>query len=205
MHETASLPPMRNLREQDRRIGEVFAREGARLRNFIRRRVPDAADVEDLVQEVFAELVEANRLMMPVEHVVGWLFQVARNRITDLFRKRGREPRLEEALGDGEEGRLLLAELLPSRDGTPEDAYARAELLDAISRALAELPAEQRQVFLAHEVAGKSFKEIAARTGVNVNTLLARKRYAVLHLRRRLERTYSEWYERYESDEGHDD
>ncbi len=193
MRETASLPPMSDVGEQDRRIGEVFAREGGRLRNFIRRRVPDSADVEDLMQEVFAELVEANRLMMPVDHVVGWLFEVARNRITDLFRKRGREPRSAEALGDGEGEPLLLAELLPSPDGNPEDAFARAELLEAISRALAELPAEQRQVFLAHEVAGKSFKQIAARTGVNVNTLLARKRYAVLYLRRRLARIHREW------------
>jgi len=185
---------MSDPREQDRRISEIFDREGGRLRNFIRRRVPDAADVEDLMQEVFAELVEANRLMMPVEHVVGWLFQVARNRITDLFRKKGREPRAAAAT-DSEGESLLLAELLPAPGGTPEDAYARAELLAAIYRALAELPAEQRQVFLAHEVAGKSFKEISTRTGVKVNTLLARKRYAVLHLRQRLARIHEEWDE----------
>jgi RNA polymerase sigma factor (sigma-70 family) len=151
------------------RISEVVNREQLRLRNFIRRRVPDSRDAEDILQEVFFELVEANRLLMPIEHITGWLFQVARNRITDLFRTR--RPDTEVDL------------LLPSTDAGPDALYARQALLDALEDAVAQLPAEQRDVFVAHEIEGRSFKEIAAETGVNVNTLLSRKRYAVLRLR----------------------
>lgn len=161
--------------EQDRRISDVMEREGTRLARFIRRRVPDPRDAEDVLQEVFYELVEANRLLMPIEHVTGWLFRVARNRITDLLRRRGPEV---EVLG--------LAEMLPSPEAGPEALRARHALLEALERALLELPEEQREVFLAHEVEGKSFKEMAAATGVSVNTLLSRKRYAVLRLRARL-------------------
>jgi RNA polymerase sigma factor (sigma-70 family) len=168
--------------EQDRRISDVVEREQSRLRNFIRRRVPDSRDVEDILQDVFCELVEANRLLMPIDHVTGWLFRVARNRIIDLFRKKQPDaelPRLED--------------LLPSPDAGPAALYARSVLLEALERAVAELPAEQRAVFIAHELEGRSFREIAAQTGVNVNTLLSRKRYAVLHLRKRLQTIYDEF------------
>ena len=169
--------------EQNQQIAEVVGREQKRLRQFIRRRVPDARDAEDVLQDVFYKLVEANRLLMPIEHVTGWLFRVARNRITDLFRKE--KPETEEV--------LELEELLPSLDEGPEAAYARGVLLDELAAALDELPAEQRDVFVAHEIEGRSFKEIAAESGVNLNTLLSRKRYAVLHLRERLQTIYDEF------------
>jgi RNA polymerase sigma factor (sigma-70 family) len=176
--------------EQDQRISEVVKREGYRLRNFIRRRVTDPRDVEDILQDVFYRLVEANRLLMPIEHVTGWLFRVARNRITDLFRKKTPEP-FSDAAVEGEEGELLqIADLLPSPDDGPEALYFRNLLLDELELALDELPEDQREVFIAHELEGRSFKELAAETGVSVNTLLSRKRYAVLHLRERLQRIY---------------
>jgi len=179
--------------EQDQRISEVVKREQSRLRNFIRRRVPDPRDAEDIVQEVFYELVEANRLLMPIEHVTGWLFRVARNRITDLFRKKKPESFSDELVED-EDGELLqLEDLLPSPDAGPEALYARNVLLDELELALDELPDEQREVFVAHELEGRSFKEMAAETGVSVNTLLSRKRYAVLHLRERLKSIYDEF------------
>src|SRR5258706_606632 len=178
--------------EQDRQISEIVAEERSRLRNFIRRRVPDPSDAEDIVQEVFYELVEANRLLMPIEHVTGWLFRVARNRITDLFRKH--EP---ESFGDtieGENGEMLqIEDLLPSPDAGPEALYVRHVLIEEVELALNELPDEQRDVFIAHELEGRSFKELSAETGVNVNTLLSRKRYAVLHLRERLQTIYDEF------------
>jgi len=178
--------------EQDRQISEVIAEEGSRLRNFIRRRVPNESDVEDLVQEVFYELVEANRLLMPIDYVTGWLFTVARNRITDLFRKKKPENFSDAATMD-EDGELLRFEdLLPSPDAGPEALYARHALLDEMEEALAELPVEQREVFLAHEVDGRSFKELSEESGVGVNTLLSRKRYAVLALRRRLQKVHDE-------------
>jgi RNA polymerase sigma factor (sigma-70 family) len=165
-------------------------REGSRLRNFIRRRVADPRDAEDILQDVFYKLVEANRLLMPIEHVTGWLFRVARNRITDLLRKKTPEP-FSDAAVEGEEGELLqIADLLPSPDDGPEALYFRNLLLDELELALDELPEDQREVFIAHELEGRSFKELAAETGVSVNTLLSRKRYAVLHLRERLQRIY---------------
>jgi RNA polymerase sigma factor (sigma-70 family) len=178
--------------EQDRQISEIVAKERSRLRDFIRRRVPNPSDAEDIVQEVFYELVEANRLLMPIEHVTGWLFRVARNRITDLFRKKKPE-NFGDRVVEGEEGELLqLEDLLPSRDAGPEALYIRNVLLDELELAIDELPAEQREVFVAHELEGRSFKEMAAETGVSVNTLLSRKRYAVLHLRERLQDIYDE-------------
>ncbi len=178
--------------EQDRRISEVISKQGARLRNFIRRRVPNDADVEDLLQEVFYELVEANRLLMPIEYVTGWLFQVARNRITDLFRKKKPENFSDAAVAD-ENGELLsIEDLLPSSDTGPEAAYVRNEMLEELELALAELPEEQRSVFIAHEIEGRSFKELSRETGVSINTLLSRKRYAVLHLRERLQSIHDE-------------
>ena len=191
MNEAARLDEM--VFEQDQRISEVVTREQARLRNFIRRRVPDPRDAEEILQEVFYELVEANRLLMPIEHVTGWLFRVARNRITDLFRKKKPE-NFTSAAGTDEDGELLrIEDLLPSPDAGPEALYFRGVLLDELEVALAELPDEQRAVFVAHELEGLSFKEMAAESGVNVNTLLARKRYAVLHLRARLQSMHDEF------------
>jgi len=179
--------------EQDRQISEIVAGERSRLRNFIRRRVPDPRDAEDILQEVFYELVEANRLLMPIEHVTGWLFRVARNRITDLFRKKKPETFSDAALEYENGDALKIEDLLPSPDAGPEALYARHVLLDELELALDELPDEQREVFVAHELEGRSFKEMAAETGVSVNTLLSRKRYAVLHLRERLQSIYDEF------------
>lgn len=182
--------------EQDRQISEVVAVEGGRLRNFIRRRVADPRDAEDILQEVFYELVEANRLLMPIEHITGWLFRVARNRITDLFRKKKPES-FSEAVVEGEEGeQLRIEDLLPSPEAGPEAVYFRNLLLDELELALEELPAEQREVFVAHEIEGRSFKDLSSESGVNVNTLLARKRYAVLHLRERLQNIHDEFLEK---------
>src|SRR5206468_4385518 len=179
--------------EQDQRISEVVKREQSRLRNFIRRRVPDPRDAEDILQDVFYELVEANRLLMPIEQVTGWLFRVARNRITDLFRKKKPESFSDTAVADEDDELLRLEDLLPSPDAGPEALYARNVLLDEFELAVDELPKEQREVFVAHELEGRSFKEMAVETGVSVNTLLSRKRYAVLHLRERLRSIYDEF------------
>jgi RNA polymerase sigma factor (sigma-70 family) len=184
--------------KQDQQIAEVVRRERSRLRNFIRRRVPDARDADDILQDVFYKLVEANRLLMPIDHVTGWLFRVARNRIADLFRRKTPVSFSDIAApGDdvGDDELLSLEDLLPSPDAGPEALYARQVLLDELELALDELPAEQREVFVAHELEGKSFKEIAAASkdpGVSVNTLLSRKRYAVLYLRKRLRSIYDE-------------
>ena len=183
------------MNEQDRQISEIVAEERSRLRNFIRKRVPDPSDVEDILQEVFYKLVEANRLLMPIDHVTGWLFRVARNRITDLFRKKKPESFSDAAGGrfGEEDGEVLrIEDLLPSPDAGPEAIYIRNVLLDELKLALEELPDEQRDVFVAHELEGRSFKELSAESGVKVNTLLARKRYAVLHLRERLQSSYDE-------------
>ena len=180
--------------EQDQRITEVVKREESRLRNFIRRRVPDSRDAEDILQDVFFELVEANRLLMPIEHVTGWLFRVARNRITDLFRKKRPESFSEaDVARDDDDEPLQWEDLLPSPDAGPEASYARDVLLDELDLAIDELPQEQREVFVAHELEGRSFKQMAAETGVSLNTLLSRKRYAVLHLRERLRSIYDEF------------
>jgi RNA polymerase sigma factor (sigma-70 family) len=178
--------------EQDRRISEIVAQQRARLRNFIRRRVPDPLDAEDILQDVFYKLVEANRLLMPIEHVTGWLFRVARNRITDLFRKK-KPQSFGEASVEGEGGELLqLEDLLPSPEAGPEAVYVRNVFLEELELALDELPDEQREAFVGHELEGRSFKEMAEETGVSVNTLLSRKRYAVLHLRKRLQSIHDE-------------
>jgi RNA polymerase sigma factor (sigma-70 family) len=183
--------------EQDQRISDVVRREQSRLRNFIRRRVPDPRDAEDILQDVFYELVEANRLLMPIEHVTGWLFRVARNRITDLFRKKKPETFSDTAVAgahdDDEDELLQFEDLLPSPDAGPEALYARNLLLEELELAVEELPEEQRAVFVGHEFEGRSFKEMAADSGVSVNTLLSRKRYAVLHLRERLQSIYDEF------------
>jgi RNA polymerase sigma factor (sigma-70 family) len=179
--------------EQDRQISEIIAEERSRLRNFIRRRVPDPRDAEDILQDVFYKLVEANRLLMPIEHVTGWLFRVARNRITDLFRKKKPVSFSDTAIADEDDILLQFEDLLPSPDAGPEALYARHVLLHELELAVAELPDEQRAVFVGHELEGRSFKEMAAETGVSVNTLLSRKRYAVLHLRERLQDIYDEF------------
>src|SRR5258708_24631869 len=173
--------------EQDQQISEVVKREQSRLRNFIRRRVPDPRDAEDILQDVCDKLVEANRLLMPINHVTGWLFRVARNRITDLFRKKKPEAFIDAAVEDEAGEVLQIEDLLPSPDAGPEALYVRSVLLDELELALDELPDEQREVFVAHELEGRSFKELSAESGVSVNTLLSRKRYAVLHLRERLQ------------------
>jgi RNA polymerase sigma factor (sigma-70 family) len=177
---------------QDRRISETFVREQARLRNFIRRRVPDRADAEDILQEVFYELVEAYRLMKPIEQVGAWLFRVARNRITDLFRKKKPEALPDQRVEAADGEFLMLEDLLPSPDAGPDAVYARAVLLEEIAEALDELPEEQREIFIAHEINGRSFKELAAETGLSVNTLLSQKHYAVIHLRELLREIYDE-------------
>src|SRR5579862_7426292 len=191
MKEAANLAPMAF--DQDQRITEVVKREQSRLRNFIRRRVPDPRDAEDILQDVFFELVEANRLLMPIEHVTGWLFQVARNRITDLFRKKKPESFSNAAVAQDEDELLYLEDLLPSPDAGPDALYARSVLLDELEVALEELPEEQREVFVGHELEGRSFKDMADEIGVSINTLLSRKRYAVLHLRERLKDIYEEF------------
>jgi RNA polymerase sigma factor (sigma-70 family) len=186
--------PVATAREQDARISEVVRQERSRLRSFIRRRVPDARDAEDILQDVFYRLVEANRLFMPIDHVTAWLFRVARNRITDFLRRK-RPVRFSDLAAAADEGEEMLQveDLLPSPDAGPEALYARNLLIDELARAVDELPREQREVFVAHELEGRSFKELAAETGVGVSTLLSRKRYAVLRLRARLQGMYDEF------------
>ena len=181
--------------QEDQRISEAVDREYARLRNFIRRRVTDQFDAEDILQDVFYELVEAYRMMKPIEQVTAWLFRVARNRIIDLFRKRVREAQRSATTLRADEGeeRLSETDLLPQSDAGPEAAYARSVLLEELDDALDELPEEQREVFIAHELMGHSFKELAAQSGVSVNALVLRKHYAVRHLRERLQDIYDEF------------
>lgn len=182
--------------ERNERLSEALLRERVRLRNFIRARVDNESDVEDLLQDVFSALVEADSLTEPVRQVSAWLFQVARNRIIDRFRKRGAEPLPLASVVDGEGEARWLDDWLPSSEAGPEAAYARGVLLEELDAALDELPAEQRDVFVAHELEGRSFKQLAAQTGVSVNTLLSRKHYAVLHLRERLQAIYQEFVTR---------
>src|SRR3989442_7537862 len=179
-----------SMTEQDRQISEIIAEQRSRLRNFIRQRVPDPSDVEDILQEVFYELVEANRLLMPIDHVTGWLFRVARNRITDLFRKQKPEAFGDAAAQDEDGDVLRIEDLLPSPDAGPEALYVRSVLLDELELALDALPDEQREVFVSHELEGRSFKEMSAESGVSANTLLSRNRYAMIHLRERLQSAY---------------
>jgi RNA polymerase sigma factor (sigma-70 family) len=179
-------------REQDRQISEVVEREQFRLRNFIRRRIADPGDVEDILQEVFFELVEAYRLMKPVEMAGAWLFQIARNRIIDRFRKKKPEPLADISVRSDDGEMLSVEDFLPSPEAGPEAAYARSVMIEELEAALDELPEEQRRVFIQHEIEGKTFKELAAESGVSINTLLSRKRYAVLYLRQRLQSVYDE-------------
>lgn len=176
--------------EKENQISETISRERARLGNFIRQRIADPGDAEDILQDVFFEFVEAYRLPEPIEQIGAWLYRVARHRIIDRFRKK-KEEALPAAADDDEAEWLEIA--LPAADGGPEAAYARSVLLEEITKALAELPKAQRDVFIAHELDGRSFKELAEETGIAINTLLARKRYAVLHLRARLQAIYDEF------------
>jgi len=178
--------------EQDKRITETVARESGRLKNFIRQRVPDQGEAEDILQDVFFEFMETYRLPDPIEQVGAWLYRVARNRIIDRFRKKKEEP-LTQVEGDEDTEEHWLENVLPSSNSGAEAAYVRKVLLEEIHTALDELPEEQRSVFLAHELEGLSFKELAEVSGVGVNTLIARKRYAVLHLRTRLQTIYDEF------------
>ena len=181
--------------EQDQRITETVRRERTRLRSFIRRRVRDEGEAEDILQDVFSELVEAYRLMKPIEQAGAWLFRVARNRIIDKFRRKRREVLAADLQPVNDDEPLILEELLASSEAGPEAAYVLTVLMEQVESALDELPDEQLQVFVAHEIEGRSFKELAAETGVNVNTLLSRKRYAVMHLRKRLEAIHKEFIE----------
>ena len=190
MRDAAGPQPM--ALEQDQRIAEVIKREQFRLRNFIRMRVADPSDVEDILQDVFYKLVEANRLLMPIDHITGWLFRVARNRIIDLFRRTKTERFGDRLSINEQDDELRFEDLLPSPDAGPDAQYTRKVLLDELELAIDELPKEQREVFVAHELEGRSFEQIAKETGVSLNTLLSRKRYAVLRLRRRLHHIYYE-------------
>jgi RNA polymerase sigma factor (sigma-70 family) len=183
--------------ERNKRVAETVVRERARLLYFIRQRVPGPADAEEVLQDVFFDLVEAYRLPEPIEHIGAWLFRVARNRIIDRLRRRKPEQALAAAAAQEDEQSVSrLQALLPAADAGPETAYARAVMVEQLEAALAELPREQRWVFIAHELEGRSFKELAAQSGVGLNTLLARKRYAVLHLRRRLQAIRDEFTDR---------
>jgi RNA polymerase sigma factor (sigma-70 family) len=179
--------------EQNRRISEVIERERRRLFQFIRRRVDDEGDAEDILQDVFYELIAAYRLLQPIEQVGAWLYRVARNRIVDRFRRRKPEALSDPVMDAADENTYLLEDLLPSPDLGPEAAYARSALLEELDAALGELPVEQRDVFVAHELEGRSFKELAGETGLSINTLLSRKRYAVLYLRQRLRAIHDEF------------
>jgi RNA polymerase sigma factor (sigma-70 family) len=192
MQAVSTVPVM--IREQDLRISEVLKKENARLRNFIRLRVADARDAEDILQDVFYELVQAYRAAETIEQAGAWLFRVARNKITDLFRKKRPSSLEGEIYLSGDEGdSLSWEELYASADGDPEGVLLQSTLAEELETALAELPKEQQQVFIGHEIEGRSFKELAQQTGVSINTLLSRKRYAVLHLRKRLQRVYDEF------------
>lgn len=175
--------------EQNRRVSEAFAREASRLGQFIRARVANAAVAEDILQDVFSELLEAERLMQPIEQVGAWLYRVARNRITDWFRRK--KPESLEAIENDGTGETW-QDLLPSPDAGPDAFYAREAMLSELAKVLEELPGPQREVFLAHEIDGRSFRELAEQTGESVNTLLSRKHVAVRHLRERLQAIYED-------------
>jgi RNA polymerase sigma factor (sigma-70 family) len=179
------------LMSQDRQFAAVVRRERDRLLRFIRRRIDDASEAEDILQEALMELVAAERLAQPVEQAGAWLMRVARNRIIDRFRRKRAQPLAEQA---SDETRVL-DELLPPADGTPETEAMRAVLMEEIEAALAALPREQREVFIAQELDGLTFRELAERSGVSINTLLSRKRYAVRQLRAHLQTVYDDWLE----------
>ena len=179
---------------QTSQISEIVEREQGRLKNFIRKWLPQEADVEDVLQDVFFELVEAQRLMTPIQQTAAWMFRVARNRITDLFRRRHKEALRQSPLDPNrDDDPPGLEQWLPSGEDGPEALFARRVLLEELDLALEELPPEQREVFIAHELEGRSFKELSEATGLGVNTLISRKHYAVLHLRKRLRAIHEEY------------
>jgi RNA polymerase sigma factor (sigma-70 family) len=186
------IPGSWTITEQDQLLSQAMERDQPRLRSFIRKYVTDSSEAEDILQDVFYELLEAYRFMKPIEHVTAWLYRVARNRMTDLFRKK-KPSSLNDPVSAEEDAGDTLEDLLPSADAGPEAAYARNLLLDALDEALEELPEAQREVFIAHELMGQSFKDISAETGLSVNTLLSRKHYAVLHLRQSLQSIYESY------------
>ncbi len=178
--------------EDNARIVATVAAQGPRLRAFVRRQVADLNEVEDIVQDTFVELVSAYRLMEPIEHVAAWLMRVARNRIIDRFRKKSRKTSMREPsyitdADSSSDATIVLDEWLTPEAAGPEANYVREVLADELAAALDELPAEQCAVFVAHELDGRSFKDLAAEAGISVNTLLGRKHAAVRHLRRRLQ------------------
>ena len=185
---------LQRMEQQNKSIQETVKKESPRLLDFIRRRIPDASDAEDILQDVFFQFIEATRLTRPIENAGAWLFTVARNKITDMFRKKKPESLEKQLLrSQEEEGEMLnLADILPAPNDSPENKMLRAAVMEELEDALAELPSEQREVFVLHEIDGKSFKEIAETTGASINTLLSRKRYAVLFLRSRLKELYDE-------------
>ena len=190
----SQIPSNWTITEQDQLLSQAMERDRPRLQSFIRKYVTDTSEAEDILQDVFYELLEAYRFMKPIEHVTAWLFRVTRNRMTDLFRRKKPGSLNSSVLtGEGEDTEDTLEDLLPSGDAGPEASYARSLLLDALDEALEELPENQREVFIAHELMGQSFKEISAETGLSVNTLLSRKHYAVLHLRQRLQLIYENY------------
>jgi len=187
----AALSGPSSASEQDRLIALTVERERPRLLAYIRRRIADATEAEDILQDTLYELVVAYRMMQPVEQAGAWLARVARNRIIDRFRRKA--ARAPSGAGETAEGAEALADLLPAADADPEADAMRALLLGEIERALAELPREQRAVFIAHELEGVSFRELAARSGESINTLLSRKYYATRFLRERLQAVWDEW------------
>lgn len=191
MENILSVAGQQERSDQNRRVSEVMERERRRLLQFIRKRVGDPGDAEDILQDVFYELIEAYRLMKPIEQVGAWLYRVARNRIIDSFRRRGIDA-VNQEVPTANEGNAL-EDLLPSADAGPEAQFARSVLIEELDAAIDELPEEQRRVFIAHELEGRSFKEIADETGININTLLSRKHYAILHLRERLKEIYEDF------------
>ena len=195
----ALAAPQSMLTDQDQQIAEAIRRERGRLRAFIRRRVLNDGDAEDILQDVFYELVAAYRSLKPLEEVSAWLFRVARNRIIDRFRRRkptALADELPQWIEDENEPSAGLEDLLPPVEAGPDAALARQMLLEQLAQAIDELPRDQREVFVAHELEGVSFKELSAASGVGVNTLLSRKRYAVLQLRERLQQVYDDWFDK---------
>lgn len=191
-------PATKSTERQGPSVGETVRKERSRLLTFIRRRLPDPDDAEDILQDVFMELTEAYELAKPIERVASWLFAVARHKISDWYRKTppGRLVSIDATDEDDGEMPVLGAWLAATDDTGPESEFFRETLMDALTDALAELPAEQREVFVQHELEGRSFRDMAAEWNVPVNTLLSRKRYAVLHLRERLRDLYDDFLDK---------
>jgi RNA polymerase sigma factor (sigma-70 family) len=198
MNANDQQPSARSSRPDARQLSDTIRREQGRLLAFIRKRLPAPEDAEDVMQDVFMELMEAYELANPIERVASWLFAVARNKISDWYRRDrssgARTISLDEPVGDDDpEAPVLMEWLAVVDEGGPESEFFRETFMDALTDALAELPSDQREVFVLHELEGKSFKEMADAWKVPVNTLLSRKRYAILHLRKRLRDLYDDF------------